>query len=102
MPLIAGMVTVVVAFLVVLLGFFVGPRWFVSVVLDRDAAEQGVAKILREQDNTQHISDVQCPETMPVEPGRVYTCTVRVEGHDKSVTLTITDNVPHYEVGPVH
>lgn len=45
------------------------------------------------------VSDVSCPSGQKVEKDTTFTCTVLVDGDQREVTVTFTDDDGTYEVG---
>lgn len=92
---------VVVAVLVVaavgVLGF-VTPGFFNKKVLDQNAVQQGVVKILKER-YQEEATDVQCPADQEVKAGNSFTCDLKVDGEARTVTITVkTESDAQYEV----
>ena len=69
-----------------------------ELVLDQEAVQEGVTKILKERYN-EDASDVRCPANQPVKKGYKFTCTVKVGGDNRTVTITVkSDDRAEYEV----
>ncbi|ORI22701.1 hypothetical protein BJI47_17870 [Rhodococcus sp. 1168] len=66
--------------------------------LDTDAAEAGIEEIVSGTYGATSVSNVDCPSGQAVEKGASFDCSVRVDGIDKKVTLTFTDDTGTYEV----
>ncbi|WP_186626424.1 DUF4333 domain-containing protein [Rhodococcus sp. BP22] len=66
--------------------------------LDADAAEAGIEEIVSGTYGATSVSNVDCPTGQAVEKGASFDCSVRVDGIDKKVTLTFTDDTGTYEV----
>lgn len=66
--------------------------------LDADAAEAGIEEIVSGTYGATSVSNVDCPSGQAVEKGASFDCSVRVDGIDKKVTLTFTDDTGTYEV----
>ncbi len=67
--------------------------------LDQNAAQQGVQKVLEDAYAIQNVSDVSCPADQKVQEGAKFTCSVTIDGAQKAVTSTFTDDSGTYEVG---
>ncbi|ALG08973.1 DUF4333 domain-containing protein [Kibdelosporangium phytohabitans] len=91
-------VVVVIAAAVVVLGF-VTPGFFNKRVLDKTGVEAGVVKILKERYQTE-ATNVSCPADKEVKVGNSFECTLKADGKDTTVTITVkTDSdKPEYEV----
>ncbi|KZF13035.1 hypothetical protein A2J03_15645 [Rhodococcus sp. EPR-157] len=66
--------------------------------LDRAAAESGVEEIVTGTYGASSVSDVSCPDGEKIEEGASFECTLQVDGFDRTVTLTFTDDNGTYEV----
>ncbi|TSE01644.1 DUF4333 domain-containing protein [Skermania sp. ID1734] len=96
LPLIGGAVAlVVVAAVVVALVLFFTHK----TLLDQNAAQDGVKKVLTESYGVQNLSGVSCPSGVEVKKDAQFTCTVTIDGEHKDVTVTFTDDNGTYEVG---
>ncbi|ANN21887.1 hypothetical protein SD37_19725 [Amycolatopsis orientalis] len=58
-----------------------------------------VRKILTETYQVSDVGEVLCPANRPVQDGSTFSCTVKVGGVGKTVTITVTGNDGRYEVG---
>nr|WP_243636979.1 DUF4333 domain-containing protein [Rhodococcus sp. Eu-32] len=67
-------------------------------ILDTASAESGVASILSETYGASGVSAVHCPARLPVNRGSSVSCMVTVDGADRSVSLTFTDDNGTYQV----
>ncbi|WP_029373014.1 DUF4333 domain-containing protein [Mycobacterium sp. UM_WWY] len=105
-----GVILGVVGALVVLLLAVVGvlgfwkPGWFVTTELDVNKAQEGVTKILTDEENgygNKSVSDVNCNDgkNPKVKKGDTFTCEVSVDGTKRKVTVTFQNNDGTYEVG---
>lgn len=105
-----GVILGVVGALVVLLLAVVGvlgfwkPGWFVTTELDVNKAQEGVTKILTDEENgygNKSVSDVTCNDgkNPKVKKGDTFTCEVSVDGTKRQVTVTFQNNDGTYEVG---
>ncbi|MFC0110449.1 DUF4333 domain-containing protein [Kibdelosporangium aridum] len=93
---IVGVVVLVVAALGVL--GFVTPGFFMTKVLDKNAVQQGVVKILDERYGDK-ATDVVCPADQEVKVGNTFECTLKVDGDDRKVTITVkSEDKAEYEV----
>ncbi|MFT4087435.1 MAG: DUF4333 domain-containing protein [Gordonia sp. (in: high G+C Gram-positive bacteria)] len=97
-----GVIGVVVIAAIVLITAFLWPGW-AGKTLSQDAVEQGVVKVLTaanptEGYNLKNVKDVQCPSGQEVKAGHTFTCSLKVEGQNKHVTVTIKDDSGTYEV----
>ncbi|HEX4702196.1 MAG TPA: DUF4333 domain-containing protein [Pseudonocardiaceae bacterium] len=97
-----GLIWTVVVLVVVLaaaaavLGF-VWPGWFNSKVLDTTSVQDGVKRILQD-DYKISVTSVSCPSDPAVKVGNQFTCTVTVNGQQKSVQVTVKTADGQYEV----
>ncbi len=66
--------------------------------LDRAAAESGVEQIVIGTYGASTVSGVSCPDGMTVEEGASFECTLEVDGAQRTVTLTMTDDQGTYVV----
>lgn len=66
--------------------------------LDQTSAEDGVRKVVTDSYGATNVSNVQCPRQIPVVDGTSVTCSMTVDGADKSVTLTFIGSGGDYEV----
>ncbi|MCE7003428.1 DUF4333 domain-containing protein [Kibdelosporangium philippinense] len=93
---IVGVVVLVVAAVGVL--GFVTPGFFMTKVLDKNAVQNGVVKILGERYGDT-ATDVVCPADQEVKVGNTFDCTLKVDGDDRKVTITIkSEDKAEYEV----
>nr|WP_296767257.1 DUF4333 domain-containing protein [Rhodococcus sp. (in: high G+C Gram-positive bacteria)] len=92
--IIGGLVAVIVVVLVVfgLVSGFGGSK------LDGSAAESGVEEIVTGTYGASDVSNVSCPDGTAIEKGGSLECTLTVDGTDRRVTLTFTDDDGTYEV----
>lgn len=67
--------------------------------LDQAAAEAGVRKVVTQNYGASNVSAVQCPSDIPILDGTSVTCSLTVDGADKTVTLTLVGSDGNYEVG---
>lgn len=96
LPLIIGAVVAVL----VIAGIVVAALMLLGTdKLDQKAAQEGVQKILTESYGAQDVTDVSCPSGEEVKKDAQFTCKVKVDGEDKTVTVTFTDDEGTYEVG---
>ncbi|KAA9162882.1 DUF4333 domain-containing protein [Amycolatopsis acidicola] len=94
--LIGGVVVVVFAAAGVggwLSGLFSGP------VLDKDAVQAGVQKVLREDFGEGDVKDVSCPADQPVKTGTTFECSATVAGKPKKISVRVLNDQAQYEVG---
>ncbi|MET7666612.1 DUF4333 domain-containing protein [Micromonospora luteifusca] len=93
---IGGPVVLVVA-LVVVLGL-IWPGFLNRKVFDTAALQRGVLTVLRE--NYQLDADeVACPVAPPVTVNSRFSCSTRIAGEPKTVTVTVTSSAGRFEVG---
>ncbi|MFC7342721.1 DUF4333 domain-containing protein [Saccharopolyspora griseoalba] len=78
---------------------FITPGWFVSSVFDAGSVQKGVEQTLKDSYGIPGVSGVTCPDGQEVEPGNSFQCQVRVDGQDKTVTITVKNAEGVYEVG---
>jgi hypothetical protein len=85
---------VVVVVAVVLALVFLG-----SDKLDNKAVQDGVTKVLKDSYGIDDVQAVSCPSGQKVSVGSSFTCSLKVSGEQKSVTVKITKKDGTYEVG---
>jgi hypothetical protein len=85
-------VAVVAVGAVLVLGF-VTPGWFNSRVFDQAAVQDGVKKIVVDEykADSAKIESVTCPEGEPVTKDHRFTCTLKYDGKDFTVDITVRD-----------
>lgn len=92
--LIWGIVAVLVLVVgaVVVLGF-ITPGWFTKRVFDQAAVQDGVKRILVDEYNADSakIEAVSCPEGEPVTKDHRFTCTLKYDGQEFSVDITVRE-----------
>lgn len=96
--IVGGLLAVVLAAIVLVLGFVV-PGSLVQKVLDPSAVADGVHQVLRDSYRVDGVGSVSCPAEQPVQVGTRFDCRAVVGGEEKSVTVTVTDSDGRYEVG---
>ena len=101
---IVGGIAALIALVVVVLGFLVGPRFFVTTELDVNKANAGVQQILTDETNgygAKNVKDVKCNggNNPKVSKGGTFDCNVTIDGAQRKVTVTFQDNDGTYEVG---
>lgn len=67
--------------------------------LDQASAEAGVRKVVTQNYGASNVSVVQCPPYIPILDGTSVTCSLTIDGADKTVTLTMVGSDGNYEVG---
>ncbi|MFE7799250.1 DUF4333 domain-containing protein [Nocardia sp. NPDC057440] len=67
--------------------------------LDNTAVQDGVKKVLSDSYGIQDVADVSCPSGQKVEVDATFTCSLKVSGEQKKVTVKITKDDGTYEVG---
>ncbi|MFD0363084.1 DUF4333 domain-containing protein [Nocardia sp. GCM10030253] len=67
--------------------------------LDNAAVQDGVTKVLSDSYGIQDVADVSCPAGQKVEVDATFTCSLKVSGEQKKVTVKITKDDGTYEVG---
>ncbi|MCK2242917.1 MULTISPECIES: DUF4333 domain-containing protein [unclassified Crossiella] len=97
LPLILGGLAVLLVAAVAVLGF-VWPGWFLKKVFDENAVQEGVKKILVEKYNVQKVENATCPSGQAVTQGSTFDCKVKIDGKDKTVTVTVKNSNAVYEV----
>jgi hypothetical protein len=100
---VVGALVVLILAVVGVLGFW-KPGWFVTTELDVKKAQEGVTKILTDEENgygNKSVSDVTCNDgkNPKVKKGDTFTCEVSVDGTKRQVTVTFQNNEGTYEVG---
>lgn len=99
-PFIAGGVGIVVlagaGIAAWLLGLFGG------VVLDQQALESEVARVLQESYGERDVTKPDCPADQPVRNGHTFDCSVLIAGQPKAVTIRVLNDKPEFEVGAPH
>jgi hypothetical protein len=101
---IVGGITLLIVAVVLVLGFLVPPRWFVTTKLDVTKANAGVQQILTDETSgygAKNVKDVKCNGgTDPiVKKGGTFDCNVSIDGAQRHVTVTFQDDKGTYEVG---
>ncbi|RMI32314.1 DUF4333 domain-containing protein [Nocardia stercoris] len=95
-PLIfGGVVAAVVVVVLAVLGFV----FFGSDKLDDHAVAQGVQKVLKDSYGIDDVQSVSCPSGQKVTVGNTFTCSLKVGGEQKTVTIKVTKDDGTYEVG---
>jgi hypothetical protein len=92
------MLLLIAAVIVLLLAFFVGPRFARVEVLDPDAVAEGVTRVVTE-DWRRQVSGVSCPADQEVRTGVTFTCRATVDGRSAQVPVTVLDPGGTYAVG---
>ena len=90
LPLILGIVVVLVAIAVGVLGFY-KPGFFVTKVFDSAALQTGVTKILTQDYGLANVTGVNCGQNIKVTQGATFTCSANVDG--KPVTVPVHGNL---------
>ncbi|MBY8860452.1 DUF4333 domain-containing protein [Nocardia sp. CA2R105] len=85
---------VVIVVVVVLAVVFLG-----SDKLDNSAVQSGVQKVLKDSYGIDDVQNVNCPSGQKVEVGKTFTCSLKVGGEQKNVTIKVTKSDGTYEVG---
>lgn len=67
--------------------------------LDNKAVQGGVQKVLKDSYGIDDVSDVNCPSGKDVKVGNSFSCSLKVGGEQKSVTVKVTKDDGTYEVG---
>ncbi|WP_228001268.1 DUF4333 domain-containing protein [Nocardia australiensis] len=67
--------------------------------LDNSAVQDGVKKVLSDSYGIQDVADVSCPSGQKVAVDATFTCSLKVSGEQKNVTVKITKDDGTYEVG---
>ncbi len=89
----------------VLLALIVAAGWYFfgpsSTVLDAGAAQKGVEDILTKSFGVDKskLTDVSCPSGKKVSEGNSFDCTVKIDGQEKKVKITIINDDADYTVG---
>jgi hypothetical protein len=77
---------------------FVTPGFLNKKVLDQNAVQAGVVKILKER-YQEDATEVKCPADKEVKVGNSFTCDLKVGGEARTVTITVkTESDAQYEV----
>ena len=100
---VVGVFAAIVVAVVLVLGFW-KPGFFVETMLDIDAAQTGVQRILTDQTNgygAKNVEDVKCNngENVKVQKGATFECEVSIDGTKRTLTVTFQDDDGTYEVG---
>ncbi|PTR27538.1 uncharacterized protein DUF4333 [Rhodococcus sp. OK519] len=77
--------------------------WLLSALLggktlDQEAAQRGVEQIVTDSYGARSVTGVSCPSGQKVEKGTSFECALTVDGSQKTVKLTFTDDEGTYEV----
>ncbi|MEV6067516.1 DUF4333 domain-containing protein [Nocardia sp. NPDC052001] len=66
--------------------------------LDHTEVASEIVSVLQSDYGIDDITTVRCPNSMPVRLNAVYTCTLKVGGEPKHVSVQITDQSGNYDV----
>jgi hypothetical protein len=77
---------------------FIRPGFFVTKVFDQAAVQNGVRAVLVHSYRITGVSEVVCPGTQRVLPGRDFYCVARVNNTPSRVRVLPTDTMGHYQV----
>lgn len=95
----AGLLAIIAAVLAIT-AFWL-PGW-AGKDLNQTAVQDGATKILTDPEpegyGLKDVTDVECPSGQKVEAGATFTCSLKVNGENKHVTITIKDSDGTYEV----
>lgn len=96
--IVAGLLAVVLAAIVLVLGF-VAPGSLLRNVFDSRGVADGVRQVLRDTYRVDGVGSVSCPADQPAELGSRFDCRADIAGASRDVTVTVTDSDGRYEVG---
>ncbi|MFD4367489.1 DUF4333 domain-containing protein [Rhodococcus sp. NPDC058521] len=88
----------VIVLIIAVVGAIFAARALGSDTLDQTAAQEGVTTIVTESYGAEDVEGVSCPADQEVKKGNSFDCDLTVDGEQKSVTLTFTDDEGTYEV----
>ncbi|MGW0433990.1 DUF4333 domain-containing protein [Micromonospora sp. NPDC003197] len=92
-----GAVAVVIVAAVVLV------RLFSTPVFDSKAMERGIAGVIAKDFGEGDVADVRCPSGQKIVKDATFTCTAKVKGAEKRVTIKVlNEQNGEYEVGQPH
>lgn len=96
---IIGVTSLVVVLAIAAVLLFLWPGWLNKKVFDQNAVQDGVVKLINDSYNMD-ATEASCPKAgdTEVKAGNTFDCTVKVDGQDKTVTITVKDDDGKYEV----
>lgn len=95
--IVGGLLAVVLAAIVLVLGF-VAPGSLLRNVFDSRAVADGVHQILRDAYRVDAVRSVSCPADQPAEPGARFDCRAVIGDESKTVTVSVVDADGRFEV----
>lgn len=100
-PLLIGLIAAAVALAVVAVLLFLWPGWLNKKVFDQDAVQKAVTELVKNDFNVE-ATDTSCPEAgkTEVKAGNKFTCTMKVDGDEKTVQIVVLDDAGTYSVSP--
>ena len=72
--------------------------FFSTPKFDQGALQDGVAKILKDSYGAEDVKDVECPSDQKAEKDAKFECKAKVDGEDKTIAVTVTNDDGEYEV----
>ncbi|MGH3495149.1 MAG: DUF4333 domain-containing protein, partial [Sciscionella sp.] len=98
LPWILSGAVALIVIVVAILGF-VAPGFFVTKTFDSTSLQNGVRNTLTNDYKIGGVGQVSCPSGQQVTVGATFTCTVSINGQQKTVTLRVQDSSGVYQVG---
>ena len=95
--IVGGLLAVVLAAIVLVLGF-VAPGSLLRNVFDSRGVADGVHQVLRDAYRVDGVQSVSCPADEPAEPGTRFDCRAVVDGESRTVTVAVVDSDGRFEV----
>ncbi len=95
--IVGGLLAVVLAAIVLVLGF-VAPGSLLRNVFDSRAVADGVHQILRDAYRVDGVQSVSCPADEPAEPGTRFDCRAVIGDESKTVTVAVVNSDGRFEV----
>lgn len=77
---------------------FIWPAFLVKRVLDAEAVEEGVRKVLTNDYQITKLESVSCPAGRELRPGNTFECVVRIDNREQTVPITVKTEDGQYEV----
>ena len=96
--IVGGLLAVVLAAIVLVLGFVV-PGSLLRNVFDSRAVADGVQQVLRDAYRIDGVRSVSCPGGQPAELGTRFDCRAVIGDESRTVTVAVVDSDGRFEVG---
>ena len=95
--IVGGLLAVVLAAIVLVLGF-VAPGSLLRDVFDSRGVADGVQQVLRDAYRIDGVRSVSCPGGQPAEPGTRFDCRAVIGDKSRTVTVAVVDSDGRFEV----